>query len=291
MKLTTSILGLLALTVAAPTATAQEEVLANPTLPDGSYIVKYDMENHKFCESNDFEIDETFVFAVDITGTSFVDGVNGASRNPAVIGRGIAHDFYANNDINQFEHFANSGNLDGRLFHIDGNIYGAMFNLLQLAQGRYKDTCFGWYMQGDDEFYDACEIGKTVTFGANIFPFGWSKDSRGAEWWDAICTPITTLWFTTAPYTGTKTSPVFYFDDYDYERGTAWPGCMDDEIDEKGYGLPSFYQPSGVTNVVTDDADNNAPVEYFNLQGMRVDNPVNGIFIIRQGGKVTKVKK
>lgn len=33
----------------------------------------------------------------------------------------------------------------------------------------------------------------------------------------------------------------------------------------------------------------NAPAEYFNLQGIRVENPENGIFIRRQGGKTVKV--
>lgn len=32
----------------------------------------------------------------------------------------------------------------------------------------------------------------------------------------------------------------------------------------------------------------NAPVEYFNLQGVRVANPENGLFIVRQGDKVSK---
>ena len=36
-------------------------------------------------------------------------------------------------------------------------------------------------------------------------------------------------------------------------------------------------------------ADENAPVEYFNLQGVRVENPSNGLYIRRQGSKVTKV--
>lgn len=44
---------------------------------------------------------------------------------------------------------------------------------------------------------------------------------------------------------------------------------------------------SGVENVMTEDAD--APVEWFNLQGIRVANPENGIYIRRQGSKVEKV--
>lgn len=35
--------------------------------------------------------------------------------------------------------------------------------------------------------------------------------------------------------------------------------------------------------------DENAPVEYFNLQGIRVENPENGIFVRRQGSNVSKV--
>lgn len=44
---------------------------------------------------------------------------------------------------------------------------------------------------------------------------------------------------------------------------------------------------TGVEDVDTDATD--APVEYFNLQGVRVDNPGAGIFIRRQGKTVTKV--
>lgn len=37
------------------------------------------------------------------------------------------------------------------------------------------------------------------------------------------------------------------------------------------------------------DNNENAPVEYFNLQGIRVNNPENGIYIRRQGTEVSKV--
>lgn len=43
---------------------------------------------------------------------------------------------------------------------------------------------------------------------------------------------------------------------------------------------------SGVNDVVFDE---NAPVEYFNLQGIKVSNPGNGIYIKRQGTKAEKV--
>ncbi len=46
----------------------------------------------------------------------------------------------------------------------------------------------------------------------------------------------------------------------------------------------------GTTGVVEIAAEeSNAPTEYFNLQGVRVENPTNGLYIRRQGNKVTKV--
>ena len=47
--------------------------------------------------------------------------------------------------------------------------------------------------------------------------------------------------------------------------------------------------PSGTTNLVIDN--NDCAVEYYNLQGVRVSNPENGIFIRRQGNKTIKVIK
>lgn len=47
-------------------------------------------------------------------------------------------------------------------------------------------------------------------------------------------------------------------------------------------------ETAGVDNVL--DNSNNAPVEYYNLQGMRVENPVSGQLLIKkQGTKATKV--
>ena len=44
---------------------------------------------------------------------------------------------------------------------------------------------------------------------------------------------------------------------------------------------------SAINEVSTDESS--APVQYFNLQGVEVKNPEHGIFIRKQGNKVTKV--
>lgn len=45
------------------------------------------------------------------------------------------------------------------------------------------------------------------------------------------------------------------------------------------------------TGVEDIEINENAPVEYYNLQGVRVENPANGLYIMRQGDKVVKVIK
>jgi len=47
----------------------------------------------------------------------------------------------------------------------------------------------------------------------------------------------------------------------------------------------------GITDIITDKTENeNAPVEYFNLQGMKVKNPAAGqLYIVRQGNDVKKM--
>ncbi len=49
------------------------------------------------------------------------------------------------------------------------------------------------------------------------------------------------------------------------------------------------YKYDDITGVDAVEAALDAPVEYYNLQGIRVANPENGIFIRRQGNKVSKV--
>lgn len=53
-----------------------------------------------------------------------------------------------------------------------------------------------------------------------------------------------------------------------------------------GY-TPKAYSGAGVGEILNDDA--NAPVEYYNLQGMKVANPDKGLYIVRQGNKTNKV--
>lgn len=63
-----------------------------------------------------------------------------------------------------------------------------------------------------------------------------------------------------------------------------------DEIKVQAHGNPDT--PTGIDLVQQlpgENFDANAPVEWYTLQGVRVENPSNGIFIRRQGSRATKV--
>lgn len=67
---------------------------------------------------------------------------------------------------------------------------------------------------------------------------------------------------------------------YDYDSGEYMP---DSRI--------VYGEYSDVSLAVSDiaDADADSPVVYYNLQGMRVDNPNSGLYIRRQGKSAAKV--
>lgn len=54
--------------------------------------------------------------------------------------------------------------------------------------------------------------------------------------------------------------------------------------------LPEFTYTSAVDTVIPDPAiEDNAPVEYYNLQGVKIANPGPGLYIRLQGSKAEKI--
>lgn len=126
---------------------------------------------------------------------------------------------------------------------------------------------------------------------------------NGAKWFydftndkDAVCkgfvegnseTP------TTFPYTileeeGYSFNEASQKEGYKYYASICVLSYKEDNTYE--YYYIGFYHnvapSSGISDVAVDE---NAPVEYYNLQGLRVDNPTNGLYIRRQGNNTTKV--
>ena len=71
----------------------------------------------------------------------------------------------------------------------------------------------------------------------------------------------------------------------EYLKGYAMP--REDAFATKAASKYAFkVGSSAIENV---EAEENAPVEYFNMQGVKVENPANGVFIKKQGNIVSKV--
>lgn len=70
----------------------------------------------------------------------------------------------------------------------------------------------------------------------------------------------------------------------DQQGSTLWWHALLESKITLDFVIPGL---SGISNVTV--ADENAPVEYYNLQGVRVENPANGLYIKRQGKTATKV--
>lgn len=83
---------------------------------------------------------------------------------------------------------------------------------------------------------------------------------------------------------------VTYDSQYGYPTEYITQNSYDgEEFKNSSRDLYSDYQQfeSGVETII--DNNSNAAVEYYNLQGIRVNNPSEGIYIRRQGDKVSKV--
>lgn len=75
--------------------------------------------------------------------------------------------------------------------------------------------------------------------------------------------------------------------------GKVWVGIKKDTNSPSGYWSPyreftleKFEAAGSFVNEIA--ADENAPIEYYNLQGVRIANPESGLYIVKQGNKVTK---
>ena len=105
--------------------------LNNPVGTDGRYIVKYNCAAGQFAAANDMELDETFVFAVDVTGTWLE---NWLKDTPTAEGasRGVA--------INKWTSRGDVNGDTNRLKRIDGNIWGMTVNYAQIATADFSES-------------------------------------------------------------------------------------------------------------------------------------------------------
>lgn len=231
------------------------QTLNNPVDENGYFIVKWDCENETWAASNDFEIDEAFTFAVDVTGTALEEWLKETPANEDGT-RSLA--------VNRWTGFGDFNGDCNRLKLIKGNIYGTTWCFSQLANTFDLEL--------------ATVPGTVTYFAMQVFGFEYTPADAGALWWQwpagwlpegSIIDAVEENAFTSAPYTGTKKSVEFYADDYEgfwsYTAGGYAPYCTSIATT----GIPPVATGSPVVGY-----------EYYNLQGMKLSKqPENGLFI------------
>ena len=182
--------------------------LNNPIGADGYYIVKWDCENDTWAESNDMEYDETFVFAVDLTGTKYESWVKSAQTRNGVT-YPVENTIVSLNALRDDRGKEYKDNR-ARLWHIKGNIYGAMYNF---AQFETKDNAWNNTTPaiGEQTKIHARMFASATLFSDRCYDIEPSQKAGSVwdfkdEWW---CAQDNQPLFVFAPYTGTKTGAQF----------------------------------------------------------------------------------
>lgn len=211
------------------TAFAQH-TLNNPVGEDGRYIVKYDCAEGKFAAANDMEVDETFTFAVDVTGTWLETFLKGTPKAEGA-SRGLA--------VNKWTNYGDVNGETNRMKQINGNIWGMTVNYAQI------------FSNAEVLANDILKKDTIVMVEAQIFGFEYTATEAGAGWWMWEDQPVATtvapgsdVLFAFLPYTGTKTSPEFFGDDF--EEGIYGFG-------EKGYAAPCVLA-TALEDITVDNA-------------------------------------
>lgn len=267
---------------------APEVTWGNPKAADGSYVVQYDVEKGQFFKENKFEMDETFVFAIDVTGTPLEAALQkkddfAAGDWAGLLGLGMAFDIYMESNGEG----APGGAIDGRLFHIKDNVYGMVANFYQHFANRPGKKSG---LRDADGNIPSMEIGAVAGFNENFFGFGWSADNAGFMWWDAVAQPIQgTMYFHSAPYTGTKTSDEYYYSDvvpadecpFEGLDAATYHGMVDNW---GGYAPVKYHKElNSIDNVGLDLDATVVATEYFDITGRKLNNALeNGVTIRRQ---------
>ncbi len=213
--------------------TQAQNTLNNPKDEDGYYIVKWDCSQNTFAASNDIEADETFTFAVDVTGTAWEDWLKETPTHEGAT-RALA--------INKWTNWGDVSGGTNRLKQIDQNIFAATWNISQIATSEELIT-------------KSVTVDSVVYITGQVFGYEFTEDNPGAGWWlwpesiseGTAIDPGTGAIFRTLPYTGTKTSDEFYSDDY--EGGLFFSN----NTPEKGYTLPC----AGITPAIEPNVLNN----------------------------------
>lgn len=146
----------------------------------------------------------------------------------------------------------------------------------------------GWNINGDDSFVFTKEENNIFVFSGELEAGttfqAMPQDALGN--WSAEFLVATTA-DCPVSFSGVEPSQFNYSADH---QNNSWKvtetGTYTLKFDLTNWTLTATGISTAINSVVT---ENELPVEYYNLQGVRIDAPADGLYLKRQGDKVSKV--
>ncbi|MDR1973144.1 MAG: hypothetical protein LBQ31_00530 [Bacteroidales bacterium] len=252
-------------------AKADHDVPANWNAEGGYHSYVYDCQTGGIVSSLP-QLDETFTFAVDITGDeNLLKFIN--DWTPSVEGAQKSFAIHFWNDL------GNAG--DARLMHIEGNIYGATINLKYLvanAGAAPVNPDLSNYLLNDSVYW----------WHAVVVGFCYNESEAGIDWWKSGQTgeggvrpdyDFGVVHLRTAAYDGSHaTDENFYADDLE----PVYPWYTETTAGMAAPCATASLEPEAIETV---SLTTNATVvsrEYFNVLGQKLSvPPVKGIYVER----------
>lgn len=155
---------------------------------------------------------------------------------------------------------------------LDSNSYSKVTiasDQLEVEEG-YEDYPYLLTTDGD---YMTCQVTTGTSYGSEKVNLYWTTTDTG------------TYYDVPYPYVAINKNSNYENDYYMYMDLAGY----NDDYDYLYLYIYVYFnkvETSGISDVIS---SNNAPVEYYNINGIRVENPTNGLYISKQGNEVKKV--
>ncbi|MDE5607517.1 MAG: hypothetical protein K2I64_01135 [Muribaculaceae bacterium] len=167
---------------------------------------------------------------------------------------------------------------------------GTKFNALE--EGQWDQAVIKNIFDEETDFFASCENykdedGDWVYTNAAGDPIWWESGANFEAAAQFVANPDLYLNIVELEVTGTEPQEITVSYRKDINQNNYWNPVFNVRLEKWDDNYTGYQQNAGIDSVVVDE-NANAPVEYYNLQGVRVQNPANGLYIVKQGNKVVK---
>ena len=125
---------------------------------------------------------------------------------------------------------------------------------------------------------------------SKVYAYSWDAGNGNKEmlgsWPGSAITFDSELGYYKVTVSETMTTPMIIFNNGSGTQTADLSWINNGCYNANGYIKTIMPEDSGIENIFPDD---NSPIEYYNMQGIRVTKPQKGLYLKKQGSKITKI--